>query len=130
MLAVADAKIFHKSYGDQTGELWSPSGTPARDHDADGLFQGLTVAAIMPSAQVERRVARDEAGVAGRGIGDGVLDLGLAVPVSENLVLPIRNDELRIRTCWYCAVEPLWYLTWARKPLTSEIVISNFWLLE
>ena len=23
---VADAKIFHKSYGDQNGELWSPSG--------------------------------------------------------------------------------------------------------
>jgi acyl-CoA thioesterase len=26
LLAVADAKIFHKSYGDQSGELWSPSG--------------------------------------------------------------------------------------------------------
>jgi acyl-CoA thioesterase len=26
VLAVADARIFHKSYGDQTGELWSPSG--------------------------------------------------------------------------------------------------------
>ena len=26
LLAVADAKIFHKSYGDQHGELWSPSG--------------------------------------------------------------------------------------------------------
>ncbi len=26
VLAVADAKIFHKSYGDQHGELWSPSG--------------------------------------------------------------------------------------------------------
>ena len=26
VLAVADAKSFHKSYGDQTGELWSPSG--------------------------------------------------------------------------------------------------------
>jgi acyl-CoA thioesterase len=26
VLAVADAKIFHKSYGDQNGELWSPSG--------------------------------------------------------------------------------------------------------
>jgi acyl-CoA thioesterase len=26
MLAVADAKIFYKSYGDQSGELWSPSG--------------------------------------------------------------------------------------------------------
>jgi acyl-CoA thioesterase len=26
LLAVADAKIFHKSYGDQNGELWSPSG--------------------------------------------------------------------------------------------------------
>jgi acyl-CoA thioesterase len=26
VLAAADAKIFHKSYGDQTGELWSPSG--------------------------------------------------------------------------------------------------------
>ena len=26
LLAVADAKIFHKSYGDQTGELWSPNG--------------------------------------------------------------------------------------------------------
>jgi acyl-CoA thioesterase len=26
VLAVADAKIFHKSYGDQTGELWSPNG--------------------------------------------------------------------------------------------------------
>jgi acyl-CoA thioesterase len=26
VLAVADAKIFHKSYGDQTGELWSPQG--------------------------------------------------------------------------------------------------------
>jgi Acyl-CoA thioesterase C-terminal domain len=25
-IAVADAKIFHKSYGDQNGELWSPSG--------------------------------------------------------------------------------------------------------
>jgi len=25
-LSVADAKIFHKSYGDQTGELWSPQG--------------------------------------------------------------------------------------------------------
>ena len=23
---VADAKIFHKSYGDQNGELWAPSG--------------------------------------------------------------------------------------------------------
>jgi hypothetical protein len=26
VLAVADAKIFHKSYGDQAGELWSPNG--------------------------------------------------------------------------------------------------------
>ena len=26
VLAVADAKIFHKSYQDQHGELWSPSG--------------------------------------------------------------------------------------------------------
>ncbi|WP_454621681.1 acyl-CoA thioesterase [Bradyrhizobium cenepequi] len=26
VLAAADAKIFHKSYGDQNGELWSPSG--------------------------------------------------------------------------------------------------------
>jgi acyl-CoA thioesterase len=26
VLAVADAKIFHKSYGDQSGELWSPGG--------------------------------------------------------------------------------------------------------
>jgi acyl-CoA thioesterase len=26
VLAVADANIFHKSYGDQTGKLWSPSG--------------------------------------------------------------------------------------------------------
>jgi acyl-CoA thioesterase len=26
VLAVADAKIFHKSYGDQAGELWSPGG--------------------------------------------------------------------------------------------------------
>jgi acyl-CoA thioesterase len=26
VLAVADAKIFHNSYGDQNGELWSPSG--------------------------------------------------------------------------------------------------------
>ena len=26
VLATADAKIFHKSYGDQSGELWSPSG--------------------------------------------------------------------------------------------------------
>jgi acyl-CoA thioesterase len=26
VLAVADAKIFHRSYGDQSGELWSPSG--------------------------------------------------------------------------------------------------------
>src|SRR3954466_1808339 len=26
VLAVADAKIFHKSYGDQNGELWSPNG--------------------------------------------------------------------------------------------------------
>jgi len=26
VLAVADARIFHKSYGDQTGELWSPNG--------------------------------------------------------------------------------------------------------
>jgi acyl-CoA thioesterase len=26
VLAVADARIFHKSYGDQTGELWSPGG--------------------------------------------------------------------------------------------------------
>jgi acyl-CoA thioesterase len=26
VLAVADARIFHKSYGDQTGELWSPHG--------------------------------------------------------------------------------------------------------
>jgi acyl-CoA thioesterase len=26
VLAVADANIFHKSYGDQTGELWSPDG--------------------------------------------------------------------------------------------------------
>ena len=26
VLAVADAKIFHKSYCDQNGELWSPSG--------------------------------------------------------------------------------------------------------
>ena len=26
VLAVADANIFHKSYGDQTGELWSPQG--------------------------------------------------------------------------------------------------------
>jgi len=26
VLATADAKIFHRSYGDQSGELWSPSG--------------------------------------------------------------------------------------------------------
>jgi acyl-CoA thioesterase len=26
VLAVADAKIFHKSFGDQSGELWSPNG--------------------------------------------------------------------------------------------------------
>ena len=26
VLAVADAKVFHKSYGDQSGELWSPGG--------------------------------------------------------------------------------------------------------
>lgn len=26
VLGVADARIFHKSYGDQSGELWSPSG--------------------------------------------------------------------------------------------------------
>jgi acyl-CoA thioesterase len=26
VLAIADAKIFHKSYGDQSGELWSPNG--------------------------------------------------------------------------------------------------------
>lgn len=26
VLATADAKVFHKSYGDQNGELWSPSG--------------------------------------------------------------------------------------------------------
>ncbi|KJC39396.1 acyl-CoA thioesterase [Bradyrhizobium sp. LTSP885] len=26
LLAVADARIFHKSYGDQHGELWSPAG--------------------------------------------------------------------------------------------------------
>lgn len=26
VLAVADAKIFHRSYGDQSGELWSPGG--------------------------------------------------------------------------------------------------------
>lgn len=26
VLGVADAKIFHKSYGDQNGELWAPSG--------------------------------------------------------------------------------------------------------
>jgi acyl-CoA thioesterase len=26
VLAVADAKIFHKSFGDQNGELWSPDG--------------------------------------------------------------------------------------------------------
>ena len=26
VLAAADARIFHKSYGDQHGELWSPSG--------------------------------------------------------------------------------------------------------
>lgn len=26
VLAIADARTFHKSYGDQTGELWSPNG--------------------------------------------------------------------------------------------------------
>jgi hypothetical protein len=26
VLAVADARIFHKSYGDQSSELWSPNG--------------------------------------------------------------------------------------------------------
>ena len=26
VLGVADARIFHKSYGDMTGELWSPGG--------------------------------------------------------------------------------------------------------
>ena len=26
VLAVADAGIFHKGYGDQRGELWSPNG--------------------------------------------------------------------------------------------------------
>jgi acyl-CoA thioesterase len=26
VLAVADARIFHRSYGDQNGELWSPNG--------------------------------------------------------------------------------------------------------
>ena len=44
VLAVADAKIFHKSYGDQNGELWSPNGTPARDHDPNRLFQGVELA--------------------------------------------------------------------------------------
>ena len=26
VLALADAQTFHKSYGDQSGQLWSPSG--------------------------------------------------------------------------------------------------------
>ena len=26
VLGIADAKIFHKSYGDQNGELWAPGG--------------------------------------------------------------------------------------------------------
>ena len=26
MLGVADANIFHKSFSDQTGQLWSPDG--------------------------------------------------------------------------------------------------------
>lgn len=26
VLGVADARTFHRSYGDQTAELWSPSG--------------------------------------------------------------------------------------------------------
>ena len=26
VLGVADARVFHRSYGDQTGELWSPAG--------------------------------------------------------------------------------------------------------
>ena len=26
VLGIADAKIFHRSYGDQSGELWSPNG--------------------------------------------------------------------------------------------------------
>ena len=43
----------------------------------------------------------------------------------------MRNDApFPINTLPYCTVEPLWYLTWARKPLISEIVSSNFWLLE
>jgi hypothetical protein len=41
VLAAADANIFHKSYGDQTGALWSPNGRPARNHHPDCVFQGL-----------------------------------------------------------------------------------------
>ena len=42
VLGVADAKIFHKSYSDMHGELWSP-GTAARHHDADRVFQGAVM---------------------------------------------------------------------------------------
>ena len=42
VLAVADAKIFHKSYGDQTGEALVTERPPARDHDPDRVFQGVS----------------------------------------------------------------------------------------
>ena len=41
VLAVADAKIFHKSYGDQTGELWSPNGRLLATTTQIGVFQGV-----------------------------------------------------------------------------------------
>ena len=41
VLAVADAKIFNKSYGDQNGELVVAERPAARNHDPDRVFQGV-----------------------------------------------------------------------------------------
>jgi len=39
VLAVADAKIFHKSHGDRSGELWSPSGRLLATTHRTGYFK-------------------------------------------------------------------------------------------
>jgi acyl-CoA thioesterase len=39
VLGVADAKVFHKSYGDQSGELWSPQGRVLATTTQIGYFK-------------------------------------------------------------------------------------------
>ena len=48
LLALADARVFHRSFCDQSAELYGADGHAARDVDADRLFPGLGLAPAEP----------------------------------------------------------------------------------